>query len=283
MMVEVKDIAFRYNSKPVLEGISFPTDRHEMTAILGPNGAGKTTLLRCLNRIVKPKGGTVSIEGEDLAREDLRGVAKKTAYVAQRSEPARVTVFDAVLLGRKPHLRWNISQHDLHHTQAALKLLDLEHLSLRYIDELSGGEYQKVCIARAVVQEPKVMLLDEPTASLDLKNQPAIMGLIREIVNGHDMCSIFSMHDLNLAFRYADRLIFLKDGKVYAAVGRGEVTKEIIETVYGVPVDLVTVKGHPIVVPLEDSGEMDNPGEEHPRKEHSGEKGSLKKHSSEEH
>lgn len=251
MMLEVHNISFRYKSLSVLNGVSFSTGTHEITAVLGPNGAGKTTLLRCMNRILTPQTGTVLIEGINPAESSLREAAKKIAYVAQKSEPARVTVFDAVLLGRKPHLGWNVSREDLTHTQAAIRRLNLEHLSLRYIDELSGGEYQKVCIARAVVQEPRVMLLDEPTASLDLRNQPATMRLLKEIIGGHDMCAVISMHDLNLAFRYCDKFIFLKEGKIFASVNKNEITREIIQEVYQVPVTLEWIKGHPLVIPLD--------------------------------
>jgi iron complex transport system ATP-binding protein len=252
MILGVDGITFRYNSHPVLKNITFQVHTHQITAVLGPNGAGKTTLLRCINRILKPESGTVRIEEQDLAHCSSRGIARRVAYVAQRSEPRRISAFDSVLLGRKPHIGWNVSRHDLEMTQATLKRLDLEHLSLRYTDRMSGGEYQKVCIARAVVQEPTVMLLDEPTASLDLKNQLAILRLLRTIVRGHRMCAVITMHDLNTAFRYADNFLFLKQGKIYAAVDRSQITGDIIEEVYGVPVAVQWHQDHPVVLPLDE-------------------------------
>lgn len=252
MILEVDGIAFEYNGKPTLRDISFSVDRHEMTAILGPNGAGKTTLLRCINRILHPNRGTVRIEGMDVSGFSRKEIARNVAYVAQWSRPARITAFDAVLLGRKPHIHWNIEETDIKHTEAALRLLGLEHLSLRYIDQMSGGEYQKVCIARAMVQEPTVMLLDEPTSSLDLKNQLAILRLLRDIVKGHRMCSVMSMHDLNIAFRYADRFIFLKEGEIYATVNREGITEEIIKTVYEVPVTIHWHQDHPYILPIDE-------------------------------
>jgi len=251
MILGVGGITFRYNSHPVLEDITFQVHTHQITAILGPNGAGKTTLLRCINRILKPEAGTVQIEEQDLAHCSSRDIARRVAYVAQRSEPRRISAFDAVLLGRKPHIGWNVSRHDIEMTQATLRRLDLEHLALRYTDRMSGGEYQKVCIARAVVQEPTVMLLDEPTASLDLKNQLAILRLLRTIVRGHRMCAVITMHDLNTAFRYADKFLFLKNGRIYAAVDRSEITGGIIEEVYGVPVAVQWHQDHPVVLPLD--------------------------------
>jgi iron complex transport system ATP-binding protein len=133
-----------------------------------------------------------------------------------------------------------------------LKNLNLEHLSLRYIDEMSGGEYQKVCIARAVVQEPAVMLLDEPTSSLDLKNQLSILRLLRDIVKGHRMCAVMSMHDLNIAFRYADKFIFLKNGTIFATVDSLGITDHIIKEVYEVPVAIKVHQGHPVILPLDE-------------------------------
>jgi len=252
MILRVENVSFRYNSTPVLEDLTFRVHTHEIAAVLGPNGAGKTTLLRCINRILKPKSGAVFIQERDLARSSLQEVARQVAYVAQRNEPRRITAFDAVLLGRKPHIRWNVSRHDMEMTQAALKQLDLEHLSLRYTDQMSGGEYQKVCIARAFVQEPTVMLLDEPTASLDLKNQLAILRLLRTIVKGHRMCAVITMHDLNTAFRYADSFLFLKDGRIFAAVGRSEITSAMVEAVYGVPVSVEWHQDHPVVLPMDE-------------------------------
>jgi iron complex transport system ATP-binding protein len=252
MILRVENVCFRYNSAPILEDLTFRVRTHEITAVLGPNGAGKTTLLRCINRILKPKSGAVLIEERDLAHLSLREVARRVAYVAQRSEPKRITAFDAVLLGRKPHIRWNVSHRDVEMTQAALKQLDLEHLSLRYTDRMSGGEYQKVCIARAFVQEPTVMLLDEPTASLDLKNQLAILRLLRTIVKGHRMCAVITMHDLNTAFRYADSFLFLKHGRIFAAVGRSEITAAMVEAVYEVPVSIEWHQDHPVVLPMDE-------------------------------
>ncbi|MBD3368828.1 ATP-binding cassette domain-containing protein [Candidatus Fermentibacteria bacterium] len=251
MMLEVDGISFGYDGPAVLENTSFGVRTHELAAVMGPNGVGKTTLLRCINRILRPWSGEVRIQGRKLSGYSGREVARRVAYVAQRSEPGRVTAFDAVLLGRKPHMSWRVSRHDIELTEATLRLLGLEELSLRHTDEMSGGEYQKVCIARAIVQEPSVMLLDEPTASLDLRNQLEILRLLRGIVKVHDMCAVMTMHDLNTAFRYADSFIFLKEGRVHAAVGRTGITADVVEEVYGVPVAVQWHQDHPVVLPLD--------------------------------
>jgi len=250
MILEVDDIAFNYRSKNVLNGIEFKIRKNEILSILGPNGVGKTTLLKCMNAILKPESGAIYIEEEDVLKLGRIEIAKKLGYVPQQAETGRLTAFDAILLGRRPHITWNISEKDLKIVNSAIKKMNLEDLALRYIDEMSGGEVQKVSIARALVQEPKVLLLDEPTSSLDLRNQLGILDIIKQVVDGHNVSAIMTMHDLNLALRYSDQFIFLKNGTIYSAGSRKEVTPEMIEEVYGVSVAIEKLHGHPVVIPL---------------------------------
>lgn len=264
MILSVEGLSFGYGDLRVLRDVSFDVRTHEVVAVMGPNGSGKTTLLRCMNGLLTPDGGRIRLLGRDMEDYSRREVARRMSYVAQRSEPGRVTAFDAVLLGRKPHIGWKVGRRDLELTHAALHRLDLEHLSLRYTDSMSGGEYQKVCIARALVGQPGVMLLDEPTASLDLKNQLSILRLLRTIVRGHEMCAVVTMHDLNTAFRYADRFLFLKDGGIMASVDRTGITESVIEEAYGVPVSVSWHQDHPFVLPLDDnSGDAPEAAHDH--------------------
>ncbi|MCK8518674.1 ABC transporter ATP-binding protein [Methanoculleus sp. 7T] len=250
MILEVDGVAFTYRSTPVIRDIAFGVRPHQILAILGPNGVGKTTLLKCMNAILKPKAGSILVEETDLLSVDRMEIARKVGYVPQRCETGRMTAFDAILLGRRPHIRWNVSDADHRIVEAAIRMLRLEDLSLRYIDEMSGGELQKVSIARALVQEPRVLLLDEPTSSLDLRNQLEILEVVRRVVAEHDVAAVMTMHDLNMALRYADRFIFLKDGVIHAAGGTEVVTAETIEAVYGVSVAVERYNGFHIVVPL---------------------------------
>jgi iron complex transport system ATP-binding protein len=258
MILEVAGLTFRYNSHPVLDGIDFSVAPGEILAVLGPNGVGKTTLLKCINAIHRPSAGAVYVDGKAVLKLQPVKVARKVGYVAQRNEPSRVTAFDAVLMGRRPHVRWRVSRDDLETVNAALRQVGLTDLSMRYVDRMSGGELQKAAIARALVQEPRLMLLDEPTSSLDLKNQVEILGLIRRVVREHGIAAVMTMHDLNTAFRYADKCLFLRDGKIFFAGSPQEVDADIIEPVYGLPVDVYRHAGRLLVAPKREESE-ENP------------------------
>ncbi len=249
MILSINDIHVDYKGRSVLEGLGLNVDRGQVLTILGPNGVGKTTLLRCINAVLKPRTGTVMVENADVFRMEAGEIARRLGYVAQRNDAGRMTAFDAVLLGRKPHLGWKVSGNDLRMVDGALKQLGLEHLALRHLDEMSGGELQKVCIARALVQEPSVLLLDEPTSSLDLKNQMEILRMLCLVVRQHRLAAVMTMHDLNMALRFSDSLLFIRQGKVYWSGPKKELTSHMVEEVYGVPVDLLSHRGHTVVVP----------------------------------
>lgn len=249
MILNVNELKFLYQNHIVLQNIAFEVNHGEIVAILGPNGVGKTTLLKCLNRILKTKNGSIYLDGSEIKTLDTLEIARRAGYVPQRVETGRLTAFDAVLLGRRPHITWDVGERDLRIVDAIFSKLSMEHLRLSYIDEMSGGELQKIAIARALVQEPRILLLDEPTSSLDLKNQVEILSTIVDIVREHGIAAIMTMHDLNQALRYADRFIFLKDGNVHFHGNYDAVTPEIIEDVYGLPVMMGMIGGVRCIVP----------------------------------
>jgi len=250
MFLEVNGIDFAYNSNRVLDGVSFTVKTDEVVSIWGPNGVGKTTLIKCIDKGLKPDAGSVFIEGSDLHRMSKKDIAKNIGYVAQRSETSRTTVFDSVLLGRKPHFDWNATEKDIRLAGRVLHLLGLDELVLKYVNEISSGEYQLVQIARVLVQQPKVILLDEPTSSLDLSNQHMIMHLIRNIVKKNHMAAIMIIHDLNLAIRHSDKFVLMKKGKVYSAGCHEVITPENIKAVYNIDAYVENVRGIPVVIPI---------------------------------
>jgi iron complex transport system ATP-binding protein len=249
MTLDVRDIRIGYDGRMVLHGLDFQVKQGQVLTIIGPNGVGKTTLLRCINAMLKPQTGAVLIENADVFRMRAGEIAKHMGYVAQRNDAGRMTAFDAVLLGRKPHLRWRVSDDDLCKVDAALNQLDLKHLALRHIDEMSGGELQKVCIARALVQEPSVLLLDEPTSSLDLKNQLEILRTIQHIVHEHRLTAVMTMHDLNMAIRFSDALLCLKDGSIFFYGNSHDLTADIVSQVYGIEVDILRHQDKTLIIP----------------------------------
>jgi iron complex transport system ATP-binding protein len=249
MKLVVEGIEFSYNSHPVLAQVSFSLAHGQVMCILGVNGAGKSTLIKCLNRILAPQKGVVLLEGEALGRMSQVQVSRRIGYVPQRHEDTCLTVFETVLMGRKPHMGWKTGSEDYAVVERIIGQMGLESLALRCVGDLSGGELQKVVIARALAQTPKMLLLDEPTSSLDLHNQLEVMGLIRRIVKTQGLSAIIAIHDLNIAVRFADSFLFLKDQSIHAVATRQTLTAETIRQVYGVEVVLKNFEGHTVVIP----------------------------------
>lgn len=250
MILSVQGLDFKYPSHRVLKNVSFSLEKGECLAVLGTNGAGKSTLLKCINRILKPQKGSVFIDKHEVKGLNSIGLAQRIGYVSQSNQCFRTTVFDTVLIGRKPYIKWDVSKKDLDIVNKAIEMLELEDYSLRYIDELSGGEFQKVLIARALAQEPKVLMLDEPTSSLDLKNQLEVINIIKKVVKSKEISAVVTIHDLNLSLRFADKFILLKNGEIFAAGGTDIMTAENIEQVYSVPVKVEKFRNKPVIVPI---------------------------------
>jgi len=250
-MIAVKGLDFSYGKTcRVLEQIDFDAQEGQCVAVLGNNGAGKSTMIKCLNRILLPQEGTVVVNGRDVQKLKRQKIAQDMAYVSQQNESSQFTVYDAVLLGRKPYIKMNLVEEDHRITRNIIERMGLESFSLRYIDELSGGELQKVMLARALAQQPKVLMLDEPTSNLDLKNQYEVMSIIRDIAIQDKICVIIVIHDLNLALRYCDRFMFIKNSHVYSLGGAETVNCDSIRDVYGLDVTIESISGYRTVVPL---------------------------------
>jgi len=250
MILQVDGLNFRYKSVPIIRDVALSVHEGEILSILGPNGAGKTTLLKCLNRVLSPRGGTVLIDGKDAREMSRRKIARKMGWVPQQGEVSSIKVYDLILLGRKPHFKWSPGKEDHRQAMEALRMLGLEHLSLRYADEISGGEFQLVQIARAMAQEPRAILFDEPTSSLDISNQHRLMGKIQSLIHATPRAAVMSMHDINLALRYSDKFLLLKNGRIYAAGGREIISPAALREVYAMDAQVVEAGGHPTVIPI---------------------------------
>jgi iron complex transport system ATP-binding protein len=249
MNLYVTDLDFAYNGHPILQRIRFSLEPGTLLCVLGVNGAGKSTLLKCLNRILKPASGTVMLGADDLSTLSRIESAKRLGYVPQQHRQTQLNVFEAVLLGRKPHLTWGPGPKDYELVEGLIAQLGLEHLAMRPVEALSGGETQKVAIARALAQTPQILLLDEPTSNLDLKNQLEVMGLVRRVIKSRGLAAVVAIHDLNLAVRFGDRFLFLKDHQVLEMVDKQCLSAATIQQVYGVKVTLQRYGSQTIVVP----------------------------------
>ncbi len=248
-MLEIKNLIAGYGEKEVLQNLNLLFEKKALYAILGPNGSGKSTLLRTIDRIIKPKGGSIYISGEDLKKISHRNLAKRIAYLPQKSNSTPFcTVFDTILLGRKPHITIEPSKKDLNIVENLIIEFGLEEFAFRKIGELSGGESQKVLIARAISQEPEVLLLDEPVNHLDPKNQLEILSLLKRVTVERSIITIIVLHDLNLAIQFADYFIFMKNGKIYREGDQNIIDESLIKDVYEINVKIINHEGRKFVV-----------------------------------
>lgn len=250
--LQAKDIIFGYDSNPILENVNFEIAPSRLVTIVGPNGSGKSTLIKCIDRIVSPQGGSILIDRKDVTKMNRMDVARYLSYVPQSSVRIFPTnVFDTILMGRRPHIGWLGSEGDEEKVWEVLRLLNIERLAMSNFNELSGGQQQKVLIARALVQEAEVMLLDEPTSNLDIWHQLDVMNIIRDVVKKREITAIMALHDLNLASTYSDRIIMMKKGRIVAAGNPTSViTAENIASVYRVVAAVRSISDRPMIMPL---------------------------------
>ncbi|MFW6352540.1 MAG: ABC transporter ATP-binding protein, partial [Bacteroidota bacterium] len=218
-------------------------------AVIGPNGSGKSKFIRLLNRLLKPDSGQIYLDGQQLKNYSRRYLAQHVGYVPQSGGSSGTsTVFDTVLLGRKPYLSWGPGRKDHEITEEIIHELSLQHLALRLTSELIGGELQRVHIARALVQQPDVLILDEPTSSLDLKHQIEVMKLLKNI-SGKKITVIVAIHDLNLALRYAMQFLLLKDGRIISMGNESVISEQNLKTLYDVDIQRIDRSGQSYILP----------------------------------
>ncbi len=248
-MIEAKGICFHYKNCPVvLQNVDFQAEDGHFLAILGNNGAGKSTLLKCMNGILKPDSGSLLLDGEDLLTMPHRQVAQRVAFVAQTVASTQMTVHDMVMLGRRPYMGWSFSREDHDIVHAAMARLGLMDMRGRFLNQLSGGERQKVMLARALAQQPRLLLLDEPTSALDIRNQYQVLKIVGELCRTEGLTAVVVIHDLTLALRFCDRFLLMRDGQVYRCGGLEVLDKTALREVYGVDAEPVVVNGRHIVL-----------------------------------
>jgi iron complex transport system ATP-binding protein len=255
LILALQDVSYRYPeaAADALAGVTLEVRRGAMHAVLGPNGSGKTTLVRVALGVHRPSAGTVELCGTPLDRWSRRDLARTAGVVAQREEvafPQRVE--ETVALGRYPHLPpWHgPGAEDRRAVTRALEQCDLSTLAGRWIATLSGGEYQRVRIARALAQEPALLVLDEPTASLDLRHEMELFELARRLADERHLGVLLITHHVNLAARYADRLLILSAGRAVAEGGVEVLTRPTVEAVFSWPVQVGRFEDRPQVFPL---------------------------------
>lgn len=251
-MLNIENLEFRYRKTDILKNIHFNLDKGEIISLVGPNGVGKSTLLKCIARILKPDQGAVVIDGQNACKIKSSDLVKCIGYMPQ-DFPSRfpITVFEAILMGRRPYITWRPSDDDLKIVSDLIDSMELTDLAMQDFDCLSGGQKQKVLLARAFAQETDLLLLDEPTSNLDLKHQLEVMEMISDMSNKKNMRIIMSLHDLNLAARFSDKIIMLNKGEIFCAGKPKQVmTAWNIRSVYGVEVMINTDQIHPFIQPL---------------------------------
>ena len=252
MTLKVINVSFTYGSIKALSNITFYVGGGEVVSVIGPNGAGKTTLLHNILAILKPSAGTVLIDGVEAHKLRPADRARLMSYVPQVESPqAPLTVMEYVMLGRTPHVRLTYGEEDVEEVVQALKELGIEELASRKITELSGGEWMKAVIARAITQKPRVLLLDEPTNHLDIRHQLEVLQLIRRLMKREAITTLMAIHDVNLALRYSDKVIALKKGVIAYCGEPTNISKEVIDELYEVKVELMRdTEGKPVIIPL---------------------------------
>ena len=249
-MITVNDLHFRYSKsgRAVLDGASLELNQGEIGILLGKNGSGKTTLFKNILGIEKPDSGNIQFDGEDLLKMNRRERARRIAYVPQHIHFGDLTVFDSVLMGRVSYFGMKASREDYEAVEKILADMQLLDFAGRSAEALSGGEKQKIAIARAMAQEPKLMIFDEPTGNLDMANEQLIIEEARKLAREKNISILSSLHDLNQALSFGDKFFFLKDGVVKYAGGREIVTPEIIKDTFDVDVKILQIDGQAVVL-----------------------------------
>ena len=249
-MLEITDLRFRYSRRSdyVLNGVSLSVEDGQVGIILGKNGSGKTTLFKNILGLVKSESGSIKFNGEELSNMPLKKKSGIIAYVPQHIHFGSMSVYDSVLIGRVSYFNMKAGKEDYEAVDRVLAEMHLEEYADRNAEELSGGEKQKIAIARALAQEPKFLIFDEPTGNLDLANEQLIIAEGRKLAKEKGIGILSSLHDLNQALSFGDRFFFIKDGRIIKAGGADAVDENVINETFGVKVSIAEFEGKKVII-----------------------------------
>lgn len=246
--MEIKNLSFSHGKKRILDSVSFEPKSGEVCVIIGPNGAGKSTLLKCLCKIYEKSGGEALLDGGDISSLSIKEVAKRVAFMAQFLPNSHLKSYEVLELARRVYSGFLLSSEDRDIIKHVVDELGLERFLYREIDSLSGGERQMVYLAQALIQTPKILLLDEPTAHLDPKNQIEILEIVKNETRNKNLTTLIVLHDLQSALHFGDRVLMLKEGRLFLDVRRDELKEEHLSELFGLPCKIFWNDGHPFVL-----------------------------------
>lgn len=257
MRIELKDVGFSYNKQErVLNNISFTIEDAGLVCIIGPNGVGKSTVIKCINKLLKPDSGSVTIDGNNVSEMSYKEISEYIGYVPVASNDYfPMTVIETVMMGRHPKQKLTArTKEDFDAVFDILELLHIEHLAMKNFGELSAGQHQRVAIARGLAQDPKILMLDEPTANLDARYQMMVTRMLRDLAHEKGICVLMISHDLNIASRFADNVILMAHPGIVYRMGcpTDVITSENIRYAYGVDCEITNVRGRPHVILLDE-------------------------------
>ena len=251
-MLKVDNLHFRYSGhgKAVLNGASLELGQGEIGILLGKNGSGKTTLFKNILGIEKPAGGTIRFDGENLLKMSRRERARRIAYVPQHIHFGDLSVMDSVLMGRVSYFGMKAGAQDYIAVEKILEDMQLQEFASRSAEALSGGEKQKIAIARAMAQEPKLMVFDEPTGNLDIANEQLILREAKKLARQKNISILSSIHDVNQALAFGDKFFFMKEGVIKYAGGKEIVTEEVVKDIFDTEVRFENIRGKLVMLPV---------------------------------